>query len=155
MTISAAQRRQTESRIRAAMDRLLSGQIPPGGGCNAKTLAAEAGISRAALYRTYGHLKTELEQRRDRQKDDGHQPDPAAAQITRLKDENTQLRQRIAEQAEHVRDLTAFKTLAISRLAAQHTEIQRLRQDAAGHHGSIRLLAPTTTPSPDMGDHRQ
>ena len=63
MTISEAQRRQTEERIRAAGDRLLRGQIPPGGGCDIQTLAIEAGVSRASLYRTYLHLKNEFEQR--------------------------------------------------------------------------------------------
>ncbi len=43
MTISAARRRQNEDSIRAAIDRLLRGQIPAGGGCDVKTLAQEAG----------------------------------------------------------------------------------------------------------------
>jgi len=40
--ISADQRQQNEARIRTAMDRLLRGQIPPGGKCDIKTLAREA-----------------------------------------------------------------------------------------------------------------
>jgi hypothetical protein len=40
--ISAEQRRQNEMRVRTAMDRLLRGQIPPGGKCDIKTLAREA-----------------------------------------------------------------------------------------------------------------
>ena len=60
MTISPIQRRQTEDSIRAAMDRLLRGQIPSGGGCDITTLAREARISRAALDRSYGHLKDEF-----------------------------------------------------------------------------------------------
>ena len=40
--ISAAQRIQNENRIRAAMDRLLRGEIPPGGNCDVKTLARAA-----------------------------------------------------------------------------------------------------------------
>lgn len=128
MTISATQRRQTEDRIRAAADRLLRGQIPPGGACDVKTLAAEAGVSRAALYRTYGHLKTEFEQRVARLRAEGHQPDPRAAQILRLKDENAHLRQKLIERDLQVSDLTQFKTLAVSRLAAQHVEILRLRE---------------------------
>jgi hypothetical protein len=45
MRISAAQRAENENRIRAAMDRLLRGEIPPGGKCDIKTLALEAGLS--------------------------------------------------------------------------------------------------------------
>jgi hypothetical protein len=50
MRISAAQRIQTENRIRAAMDRLLRGDIPPGGNCDIKTLASQAGVDRTAFY---------------------------------------------------------------------------------------------------------
>jgi hypothetical protein len=131
VTISATERRQTEDRIRAAADRLLRCQIPAGGGCDVKTLAAEAGISRAALYRTYGHLKTEFEQRLARLRADGHQPDPRAAQIVRLKDENAHLRRKLTERDLEVSDLSEFKTLAVSRLAAQHAEILRLREALA------------------------
>jgi hypothetical protein len=45
VTISPIQRRQAEDSIRAAMDRLLRGQIPPGGTCDITTLAREAGFS--------------------------------------------------------------------------------------------------------------
>jgi hypothetical protein len=74
LTISEAQRRQTEERIRAAADRLLRGQIPPGGGCDIQTLAIEAGVSRASLYRTYLHLKNEFEQRLARMQAEGQLP---------------------------------------------------------------------------------
>jgi hypothetical protein len=45
MRISAAQRAQNENHVRAAMDRLLRGEIPPDGNCDVKTLAREAGFS--------------------------------------------------------------------------------------------------------------
>ena len=65
MRIGEDSARQNESRIRAAMDRLLRGEIPPGGGCDVKTLAREAGVDRAAFYsdRPYAHLKDEFERR--------------------------------------------------------------------------------------------
>src|SRR5439155_6705317 len=88
MTISHTQRQQTEARIRAAADRLLAGAVPAGGKCDVKTLAAEAGVSRAALYRTYPHLKQEFEQRLARLRAAGQRPDPRDAQIARLTDEN-------------------------------------------------------------------
>ena len=39
MRISNQQRQQNEARIRAAMDRLPRGEIPPGGNCDISTLA--------------------------------------------------------------------------------------------------------------------
>jgi hypothetical protein len=65
MRISAAQRIQNENRIRAAMDRLLRGEIPPDGNCDIKTLASQAGVDRTAFYgsRPYAHLRIEFEQR--------------------------------------------------------------------------------------------
>ncbi|SNT33914.1 hypothetical protein [Actinacidiphila glaucinigra] len=42
--LTAETRARNEAAIRAAMDRLLAGAIPPGGGCDLKTLAAEADI---------------------------------------------------------------------------------------------------------------
>lgn len=131
MTINEAQRTQTEARIRAAMDRLLSGDIPPDGRCDIKTLASEARISRAALYRTYLHLKVEFDQRMNRLRDTNQQPDPREAQITRLKAENVHLKTRISELTQQVVELRADQTTAISQLAAQHEELLRLRHDGA------------------------
>jgi hypothetical protein len=58
MRITAAQRVHNENRIRATMDRLLRGEIPPGGRCDVKTLAAEAGVDHTAFDddRPYSHL---------------------------------------------------------------------------------------------------
>jgi hypothetical protein len=79
MALSHQQRDQIERRIRAAIDRLLAGQIPLGGACDVKTLAREAGISRASLYRTWGHLKDEFEKRRAAAWAAGRPPDPREA----------------------------------------------------------------------------
>jgi hypothetical protein len=146
VTISEAQRRQTEERIRAAIDRLLRGQIPPGGGCDVRTLAIEAGVSRAALYRSYLHLKEEFEHRLARLRTEGHLPDPRAAQIVRLKDANAKLEQRLADREQEIVDLSAFKTTALSRLAAQHQEITTLRA-ALANRDNVRTL-PVARQSP-------
>jgi hypothetical protein len=65
MRITAAQKTENENRVRAAMDRLLRGEIPPGGRRDIKTLAREAGVDRTAFYgtRPYAHLRVEFERR--------------------------------------------------------------------------------------------
>ena len=141
MRISAEQRRHAEQRIRAAADAMLRGELPPGGKCDITTLARQAGISRAALYRTYPHLKEEFEQRLAGLHAGGTTPDPRDAQITQLKTRNDELKQQLADRDAAMRDLEQFKELAISRLAAQHDEISRLRWQAAAR-GNVRTFAP-------------
>ena len=139
MPLTSQQRQQTEARIRAAADQLLHGDLPPGGRCDIKTLAHAAGISRAALYRTYPHLKEDFERRITQARTAGQVTDPRDAQITRLKDDIQTLRQRLASREASIADLTEFKAQALSRLAAQHDELQQLRADAA-QPGNIRHL---------------
>jgi DNA repair exonuclease SbcCD ATPase subunit len=130
--ITTEQRAVNENRIRAAIDRLLRGEIPPDGSCDIKTLAAEAGIDRTAFYgsRPYAHLREEFETRLARLREADQIPDQRETQITRLKQEITTLQQRLAEREDSISELTEFKTTALSRLAAQHDEIIRLRQHA-------------------------
>jgi chromosome segregation ATPase len=137
MPLTSQQRQQTEARIRAAADQLLHGDLPPGGRCDIKTLAHAAGISRAALYRTYPHLKEDFERRITQARTAGQVTDPRDAQITRLKDDIQTLRQRLASREASIADLAEFKAQALSRLAAQHDELQQLRADAA-QPGNIR-----------------
>jgi DNA repair exonuclease SbcCD ATPase subunit len=139
--ISAEQRQQNEMRIRAAMDRLLRGQIPPGGRCDIKTLAREANVDRTAFYgtRPYAHLREEFEQRLQDLHTTGEPPDQRDAQIARLKKEIDTLTQRIARRDQTIAELTDLKSQALSRLAAQHDEITRLRQQADGTSPVRRL----------------
>lgn len=139
MRISPERRQQTEDRIRAATDRLLRGDLPPDGKCDIKTLAREAGVTRAALYSTYLHLKDEFEQRRDKLWQSGVITDPRQAQITGLKQTVDKLRTRITVQQNQITELTQFRRTALSRLAAQHEEILRLRA-AMLDQGNIRAL---------------
>jgi len=146
VTISESQRQQTEARIRAAADRLLDGAIPVAGKCDIKTLAVEAGISRAALYRTYPHLKQEFEQRLTRLRTTGARPDPRDAHIARLTDDNTKLRTRVADLERQLTAATAFQVTAISQLAAQHQEIRRIRHSLANPTNVVALPnGPTRT----------
>jgi hypothetical protein len=131
--LSEEDRQRNEQAIRAAIDRLLRGDIPHGGRCDLKTLAAQAGVTRTGFYPKgdrpgpYQHLAEEFERRLRALQDTGESPDPRDAQITRLKTENTRLKERLNDRDTTVQELTAFKALAISRLAAQHQEIEQLR----------------------------
>jgi chromosome segregation ATPase len=150
LRITDQQRRATEQRIRAAMDRLLRGDIPPASGCDIKTLAREAGVARNSLYTTYTHLKDEFDARRARLNDVGDTPDSRQARITRLSEQVAALKQRIADRDATIADLTAFRTAAVSRLAAQHDEILRLRQQIASH-ANVRTLHPVLSHNTPAG----
>ena len=133
MRITVARRIQNENRIRAVMDRLLRGEIPPGGNCDVKTLAVEAGVDRTAFYgtRPYAHLRDEFEHRLQQLRQAGQTPDPRVAQIERLKAEVDKLKINLAQANSTIQDLTDFRTQALARIAAQHDEIVQFR--AANH----------------------
>ncbi|MFJ7592322.1 hypothetical protein ACIQZO_34140 [Streptomyces sp. NPDC097617] len=155
--ITEETRVRNEEAIRAAMDRLLRGEVPPGGRCDLKTLAIEASVTRTAFYAKkdrdgtarpgpYQHLAEEFERRLKALQDAGTLPDPRAAQIERLKVINAELKQRVEDRDAEIEKLTAFKQLALSRIAAQHLEIEHLREDlaqrpdSAGPVGVVRQL---------------
>lgn len=151
MRISASQRQANENRIRAAIDRLLRGEIPADGGCDVKTLAREAGVDRTAFYgnRPYAHLRVEFEQRRAAlRRDTGERPDPRDSQIDRLKTEITALKRRLEQATGQLDELTDFRARALAQLAAQHDEITRLRAGAAAasHVTPLRRSAALVGP---------
>ncbi|WP_329473068.1 hypothetical protein [Streptomyces sp. NBC_01723] len=85
------------------MDRLLRGELPPGGRCDLKTLAAEAGVTRTGFYPKknrdgttrpglYQHLE-EFERRLKAQRDAGKAHDPRTSQIERLKAQVAELKE--------------------------------------------------------------
>jgi len=144
MRLSRQQLADNEAKIRTAMARLLDGDIPPGGKCDIKTLARQAGVDRTAFYgsRPYAHLRTEFEQRLGQLRDAGEQPDPRDAQIARLKDEIARLKERLAQSDTTISELSGFRGQALARLAAQHHEITRLRQEAHLAAGVRQLPIP-------------
>lgn len=144
MRLSRQQLADNEAKIRTAMARLLDGDIPPGGKCDIKTLAGEAGVDRTAFYgsRPYAHLRTEFEQRLGQLRDAGERPDPRDAQIARLKDEIARLKERLAQSDTTISELSGFRGQALARLAAQHHEITRLRQEAHLAAGVRQLPIP-------------
>ncbi|MEV6123784.1 hypothetical protein AB0M23_25285 [Streptomyces sp. NPDC052077] len=140
--ISEETRSRKEDAIKAAIDRLLRGELPTGGKCDLRTLAAEAGVTRTAFYPKknrdgtirpgpYQHLAEEFERRLKLLQGAGTIADPRAAQIQRLKDKNTHLEERLEKQAAELAELKEFQQLALSRIAAQHLEIERLRAEKA------------------------
>jgi hypothetical protein len=131
MRLSRQQITDNEAKIRAAMTRLLNGDIPPGGKYDIKTLAGEAGVDRTAFYgsRPYAHLRTEFEQQLRQLLNAGARPDPRDAQVARLKDEITRLKERLAQSGAAISELAGFRDQALARLAAQHDEIIRLRRE--------------------------
>jgi DNA repair exonuclease SbcCD ATPase subunit len=149
MRITAAQRTENENRVRAAMDRLLRGEIPPGGNCDIKTLAREAGVDRTAFYghRPYAHLRTEFERRLQHLQQAGQTPDPRTAQIERLKTDLDKLKNRLSQADQRIEELTDFRSQALARLSAQHEEIVRLRAAAASANRVIHLPTARTTMS--------
>ncbi|MYS37177.1 hypothetical protein [Streptomyces sp. SID4920] len=147
MALGHLQRDQIERRIRAAIDRLLAGQIPSGGACDVKTLAREAGISRASLYRTWGYLKDEFEERRAAAWAAGRQPDPREARIARLRDLNQRLTGKLARTHTEFNELKENHRLLLSVLAAKDNELQRLRREL-----NTSSNTPATVSDPGQGD---
>jgi len=96
--MTAKERRQHKEReIRAAMERLLTGRaIHTAGACNATTLAAEAGVSRQDLYRSYRSLLGEFRSHLRRIEESGAPADKRGAQLGRLDEKLSQSAARAA-----------------------------------------------------------
>jgi len=147
MRITAEQRAHNEQRIRATINRLLGGDIPADGACDIKTLARQSGVDRTAFYgtRPYAHLRVEFESRLQQAAQAGEVPDPRDAHIARLKRDLASLADRLAQSNQNIAELNRFKSLALSRLAAQHDEITQLRIVLADPGNIRRLPARTGT----------
>ncbi|MFJ4585090.1 hypothetical protein [Streptomyces echinatus] len=148
MALSQQQRDQIERRIRAAIDRLLAGQIPPDGACDVKTLGREAGISRAAHYRTWAHLKDEFEKRRAAAWAAGQQADPREARIARLRDLNQRLTGKLTRTHTELTRLKERHQLVLSVLAAKDDELQRLRRELSTFGRASTAPVPLHSSSP-------
>lgn len=89
------------------------------------------------------HLAEESERRFDELRDAAEITHPPIAQSERLEGRNAELKARIVTRDEQIAQLTEFTTLAISRLAAQHDEIEGLRRQVTGN-GVVRRLPEAT-----------
>jgi hypothetical protein len=141
MPLTDEQRRRNEASIRAAMDRLLRGELPPQWPLRPQNTRTRGRSRQNGLLPAtrpqgnqrpgpYQHLAEEFHRRIDALRQAGTIPDPRELQIVRLKDENATLRERIQARDAEIDELSAFKDRALSQLAAQHQEILRLRQSA-------------------------
>ena len=74
--------------------------------------------------------------------------DPRQTQITRLKDEITELKHRLEQSTSKINQLTNFRTQALAQLAAQHDEIMRLRASATAASQVTRLHRPAALTEP-------
>lgn len=148
--ISDETRRNNARAIRQVMEQLLAGDVPPGGKCDIKTLATQAGVARTGFYPKknrdgsprpgpYQHLAEEFELRLTELRETGVIPDPRAAQIERLKEQVAGLKERLTARDAQIDGLTDFREQALSQIAAQRMEIERLR-DALAPPSNVRAL---------------
>ncbi|MFE2319784.1 hypothetical protein ACFXC8_43130 [Streptomyces sp. NPDC059441] len=157
--LNAHDKASNETAVRAAMEQILRGDLPPGAKADLKTLALLSGVTRTGFYAkrnrdgtsrpgAYQHLAEEFTARVQALQDAGEIVNLRAAQLERLKKENAELRDRVSRRDSELAKLAEFRVLAISRLAAQHDEIERLRtQLALG--GNVRSLpAPASGTAP-------
>ncbi|WP_331764969.1 hypothetical protein OG747_48345 (plasmid) [Streptomyces sp. NBC_01384] len=159
--ISDETRRDNEAAIRHVVDRLLAGEVPAGSKCDVKTLAVQAGVARTGFYPKknrdgsprpgpYQHLAEEFERRLGDLRETGVIPDPRAAQIERLKEQVSGLKERLATRDEQIGGLTDFRERALSQIAAQRLEIERLR-DALAATSNVRALPNSPRASAPYG----
>jgi ABC-type transporter Mla subunit MlaD len=96
------------------------------------------------LYRqrAYARLREEFEAKLTAAVQDGDAPDPRVAQIGRLKAQAATLTERLARQDAVITGLTDFRAQALSRIAAQHDEITRLRREVQQAARVRRLPVP-------------
>lgn len=159
--ISDETRRNNERAIRQVMERLLAGDVPPGAKCDIKALAAQAGVARTGFYPKknrdgsprpgpYQHLAEEFERRLTQLRETGVIPDPRATQIERLKEQVAGLKGRLTACDAQIGELTDFRQRALSQLAAQRMEIERLRNVLAAP-SNVRALPNSSRASTPSG----
>ncbi|MEU0042932.1 hypothetical protein [Streptomyces werraensis] len=157
--ISGETRRENEAAIRQVMDRLLAGEVPEGSKCDIKALADQAGVARTGFYPKknrdgsprpgpYQHLAEEFARRLAELREQGVVPDPRDAQIERLKEQVSGLKERLVARDAQIDDLAAFRQRALSQIAAQRMEIERLREQAAALGNVRRLPAARSSTAP-------
>jgi len=96
------------------------------------------------------HLADEFTRRLQAAQAQGQVADPRLAHIERLKLDNANLRQRLVDRDAKIEELTLLRTAALSHLAAQRDEIERLRRTQRAPTGIVREVPtrPRLVPGP-------
>ncbi|GAA1897683.1 hypothetical protein GCM10009837_19990 [Streptomyces durmitorensis] len=104
-----------------------------------KTLANEAAVDRTAFYgtRPYARLRAEFERRLQALQDTGEITDPREAQITRLKTENTKLKERLTRSEQMIDELADFR----GRPGPARRPARRRSSDSANPPGQVASAA--------------
>ncbi|MFF3967918.1 hypothetical protein ACFYZI_40980 [Streptomyces griseorubiginosus] len=128
------------SRIRGAMDRLLTGQATvSNGSMTAAALAAEAGVHRMALYKRHVDLKREFEERV--RKETRQIPETEK----RLRDTVTKLKRTIANQKAEIEELRQLVTnLTLASAVLTDEEKNASTNPVTAPDNVIPLHPPTT-----------
>jgi len=122
-------RTHNEGQIRAAIERLLTGHaIHTDGTCDATTLAAEAGVSRQDLYRSYRPLLDEFRRHLRRIEESGGPSDKRAAALERLGEKLNQVATRAARYRIERDDARGERDANASRVAYLNEQNRVLRQ---------------------------
>ncbi len=132
-------RRHNEVQIRAAIERLLTGQpIHTEGTRDATTLAAEAGVSRQDLYRSYRPLLDEFRGHLRHIEESGGPSDRRAATLDLLREKLSKVDARAARYRAERDDARGERDANASRVAYLQEQNRLLRHQLEG----ARSLAP-------------
>ncbi|MDI3424233.1 hypothetical protein [Streptomyces luteolus] len=131
-------------RIRAAMDRILSGSsVNSNGALTVVALATEAGVPRNALTQRHQDLKNEFyEHVRAR----GEIPDSEK----RLRARVVKLKEQHAEHLKEIEELKNANEILVRALHQAQMENRQLRQQAALQEPRIRALPTQPHPAPSL-----
>ncbi|MFF3265070.1 hypothetical protein ACFYWO_38645 [Streptomyces sp. NPDC002932] len=143
------------------MERLLTGDVPADSMCDIKTLAIQTRVPRTGFYpkknrdgsprpAPYQHLAEEFERRLAQLRETGVLPDPRVAQIERLKQQVSGLKERLAASDAQIDELTEFRGRALSQIGAQRMEIEPLR-DVLAAPSNVRALPNSSGVSAPYG----
>ncbi len=137
-------RQHSEVQIRAAIERLLTGQtIHTDGTRDVTTLAAEAGVSRQDLYRSYRPLLDEFRGHLRRIEESSGASDRRAATLDRLREKLNEVDARAARYRAERDEARTERDANASRVAYLHEQNRVLLQQREGLNSVSQLRRNT------------